>query len=436
MRHFLLLLGLLTLPIASSFAQIDFYNLEEEQLYRPQNKYNTWSVTVGYGPVTYFTDVIDYSVLPSHDWKFGPTLMVSKQFGRPWSIDAQFTTADMYGEKNSRYFYGNFMDFTMNLNFSLNQLILFGPIRDRWNIYGKIGVGLNYFRSRQRNISSGEWMTVYDIYDGTPGYPSPYGWLPTDYLALGYNRRGGEPVNKESRKHELVVPIGMGVEYRINKSFDIGAELTLRNLTEDNLDVNMTGADNDTYMHTALTLTYKIGKKDKRHALWTYKDFMLEYERDRQHDPLSQRLDSLRKQLDYLAANDSSVTDTTIIQREAIIQHEAMAASVFFDFDKSKILPRSHKILAGVAEFLRENKDARMQVQGYCDERGSDEYNVKLSQRRCDAVVDVLVNDYGIDASRFQTEPRGESELLSDTKKLSPRGIHLVNRRVDIFLIK
>ncbi len=435
MRHLLLIAGLLLIAEFSSLAQIDFYNLEEEQLYRPGNKYNTWSLTAGYGPVTYYTDVIDYTLLPSHHWKFGPTLMLSKQFGRPWSIDAQFTTADMYGEKNKRYFYGNFMDFTLNLNVSINQLVLFGPIRDKWNIYGKIGLGLNYFRSRQRNITTDDWMTVADIYDGTPGYPSPYGWLPTDYLAIGYNRRGGEPVEKTSRQSELVIPIGLGVEYRINKSFDAGVELTLRNLNQDNLDVNMTGADNDSYMHTAFTLTYKIGKKNKRHALWTYKDFMLDYERDRLQDPLAQRLDSLRQQLDDLAANDSSITDTTIIHRETIVRRDALAASVFFDFDKSQILPRSQKVLAGVAKFMQENENARMLVQGYCDERGSDAYNVKLSQRRCNAVVDVLVNDFGIDPSRFETEPRGEEDLLSDTKKLSPRGIHLVNRRVDIFMI-
>jgi outer membrane protein OmpA-like peptidoglycan-associated protein len=89
-----------------------------------------------------------------------------------------------------------------------------------------------------------------------------------------------------------------------------------------------------------------------------------------------------------------------------------------------------------VARFMKENKNERVLVQGYCDERGSDDYNVRLSQRRCNVVVDVLVHDYGIDADRFETEPRGEFELLSDTKKLAPRGIHRVNRRVDIFLIQ
>ena len=47
---------------------------------------------------------------------------------------------------------------------------------------------------------------------------------------------------------------------------------------------------------------------------------------------------------------------------------------------------------------------------------------------------DVLVNDYKLAANRFQTDPKGESELLSDTEKLE-NGLHLVNRRVDMFVI-
>lgn len=414
-----------------SAQRIDFYNLEEEQLYDPDKKYNTWSLTAGFGPVIYYTDVNDYVLFPSSHWRFGPSFLVSKQFGRPWSVDAQFVTADMYGEKNSRYFSGNFYDLTLNLNFSINQLVMFGPIADRLNVYGKIGLGVNYFRARQRSLVTGDWITVADVYDATPGYPRPYGWADTDYLAIGYDRQN--PNEKTDRGSEMLVPIGLGIDYRINKSFDIGFEMTLRNLNQDNLDVNLTGADNDSYMAAQFTLTYKIGKKNKRHALWTYKDFNLAYEKERQLNPMGRELDSLRQRLDYLAANDSSVTDTTYITKETIEWRYNLVASIFFEFDKSAITREAQTTLAMVARFMKENESSRVIVQGYCDERGPDDYNIRLSERRCQAVVDVLVKDFGIDRSRFEIEPRGESELLSNTKELAPNGIHSVNRRVDIF---
>jgi outer membrane protein OmpA-like peptidoglycan-associated protein len=414
-----------------SAQRIDFYNLEEEQLYDPDKKYNTWSLTAGFGPVIYYTDVNDYVLFPSSHWRFGPSFLVSKQFGRPWSVDAQFVTADMYGEKNSRYFSGNFYDLTLNLNFSINQLVMFGPIADRLNVYGKIGLGVNYFRARQRSLVTDDWITVADVYDATPGYPRPYGWADTDYLAIGYDRQN--PNEKTDRGSEMLVPIGLGIDYRINKSFDIGFEMTLRNLNQDNLDVNLTGADNDSYMAAQFTLTYKIGKKNKRHALWTYKDFNLAYEKERQLNPMGRELDSLRQRLDYLAANDSSVTDTTYITKETIEWRYNLVASIFFEFDKSAITREAQTTLAMVARFMKENESSRVIVQGYCDERGPDDYNIRLSERRCQAVVDVLVKDFGIDRSRFEIEPRGESELLSNTKELAPNGIHSVNRRVDIF---
>jgi outer membrane protein OmpA-like peptidoglycan-associated protein len=151
---------------------------------------------------------------------------------------------------------------------------------------------------------------------------------------------------------------------------------------------------------------------------------------------LAHKLDSLRAHLDELAAlNDSAVGDTTYISQDETIRHELFAASVFFDFDKSEVTSRTHRTLAGVARYMSENPEVVIKIQGYTDDRGSYEYNEKLSERRCLAIKDVLVKDYGLDAARFVIEPKGKVELLSDTRKLAPRGVHLVNRRVDIFQV-
>ncbi|WP_430819053.1 OmpA family protein [Carboxylicivirga caseinilyticus] len=442
---------LLTSISFSSIAQIDFANLKEEQIYRKGNKYNTWALTLGYGPVTYYVDVIDYTVFPKSDWKFGPTIMLSKQFNRPWGLDAQFMMADMYGQKNTRYFKGDLLDFSLNVTFSINQLVLFGPIKDKWDIYGKIGFGLTYFRSKQYRLTEGSYtnpdgtiellhpgdvLKVKHVYDYNFGYPDAYGWDREDYLAVGYERSGvGAPDSKTDRKNEIVIPFGVGVKYRINKNFDIGSEVMLRNLNADNLDVNLTGADNDGYMYTSFNLTYKIGRKNKRHAVWTYKDFNMEYKRLRQNDPLAIRLDSIRSEIKYLAAQDSLAGDTTTIYTESIIYQEGISESVFFDFDKSDITKRSERTLAKLARVMKSNEQIRIRIVGYCDERGSEAYNLALSKRRCMSVLNTMVNQFKIPADRFQIDPRGESEMLSDTKKLQPYGLHLVNRRVDMFVI-
>ena len=438
MKRILPLMMLLLAGGPLIYAQIDFSSLEEEQIYRPDRKYNTWSLTAGYGPVVYYTDVVDYTLLPSSNFKFGPTAQLSKQLGRSWAVEGSFLMADMYGQKYQRYFEGDFFQTTLNVKAYINQLIFSGPMRDRWNVYATIGLGANFFRSTMREQGSEQLLMVDDIFGGVSGYPTSYSdWAPDDFLVRGYRRNAYAETNpdleKTSRESSVVVPMGVGVRYRINKSFDLGMDVVLHNMTTDDLDVDISGAANDSYMSAAFSLTYKIGRKDKRHASWTYKDFNMAYERERLRDPLAQRLDSLRQHLDQLAAEgDSAVSDTTYINKEQIIRHGSFSAAVFFDFDKSEVDRRSHLTLAGVARYMMDHPEARFQIQGYTDDRGSEDYNQRLSERRCRAVLDVLVKDYGIEAERLQIEPRGKKELLSDTRKLAPRGVHLVNRRVDI----
>lgn len=90
MKRILPLMMLLLAGGPLIYAQIDFSSLEEEQIYRPDRKYNTWSLTAGYGPVVYYTDVVDYTLLPSSNFKFGPTVQLSKQLGAFVGCRGQF----------------------------------------------------------------------------------------------------------------------------------------------------------------------------------------------------------------------------------------------------------------------------------------------------------------------------------------------------------
>ncbi|HBX89457.1 MAG TPA: OmpA family protein, partial [Marinilabiliaceae bacterium] len=153
-------------------AQIDFGSLEDEQIYRPDRKYNTWSLTAGYGPVIYYTDVIDYTFFPSSNMKFGPSVQLAKQLGRAWSVEAEFLMADMYGQKYKRYFEGDFRQAGLNLKVYINQLIFNGPMRDRWNVYAKLGLGATFFRSSMREQGSERLHTMGDIFGGVSGYPT------------------------------------------------------------------------------------------------------------------------------------------------------------------------------------------------------------------------------------------------------------------------
>ena len=78
-----------------------------------------------------------------------------------------------------------------------------------------------------------------------------------------------------------------------------------------------------------------------------------------------------------------------------------------FAFDSSALDGRSKDILKANAEWLKENSSRRVQVEGHCDERGTNEYNMALGSRRASAAMDYL-RSLGIEASRMSTVSYGE----------------------------
>ena len=80
---------------------------------------------------------------------------------------------------------------------------------------------------------------------------------------------------------------------------------------------------------------------------------------------------------------------------------------VFFAFDSSAISPDSAEILDTQVKWLKDHKKINVIVQGYCDERGTREYNLALGERRANAVKQYLVSQ-GIAADRISVISYGK----------------------------
>ena len=101
---------------------------------------------------------------------------------------------------------------------------------------------------------------------------------------------------------------------------------------------------------------------------------------------------------------------------------------VHFDFNKAIIRPGDAAVLDEVASILKANPNVTVDVNGYCDAIGSVEYNLRLSERRADAVVDYLVNA-GIPASRLIPHGYGKTNFVAPND--TPEG-RAQNRRVEL----
>lgn len=84
-----------------------------------------------------------------------------------------------------------------------------------------------------------------------------------------------------------------------------------------------------------------------------------------------------------------------------------MQEDIYFAFDKSTLTPAAQDNLLRKAEWLRENPEATVTIEGHCDERGTNEYNLALGDRRAESAKAFLV-DLGIDPMRLTTISYGE----------------------------
>jgi len=84
---------------------------------------------------------------------------------------------------------------------------------------------------------------------------------------------------------------------------------------------------------------------------------------------------------------------------------------IYFDFDKYDLRPDDAKILDANAEWLKTNGEMLLLIEGYCDERGTAEYNLALGERRAQATRDYLISR-GVAAERIAIAGVGEDRAV------------------------
>jgi OmpA-OmpF porin, OOP family len=102
--------------------------------------------------------------------------------------------------------------------------------------------------------------------------------------------------------------------------------------------------------------------------------------------------------------------------------------NINFQIDSAEILPDYELDIARVAEFMKNNPDTVAVIEGHTDNVGTEEYNLKLSQRRSESVVNRLVDKYEIERGRLSAKGFGMSQPIADNSTDEGRQ---KNRRID-----
>lgn len=119
----------------------------------------------------------------------------------------------------------------------------------------------------------------------------------------------------------------------------------------------------------------------------------------------------------YEEVDEEVVDEITVPEDETVLEStlsvEEQAKSVFkdvlFDYDKYDIRPDSRPSLDAVADFLNKNKDINIVVEGHCDERGTNEYNLALGEKRAKAAQNYLTSQ-GVSKGRIIAITFGEEK--------------------------
>lgn len=116
-------------------------------------------------------------------------------------------------------------------------------------------------------------------------------------------------------------------------------------------------------------------------------------------------------------AQETPMAGTQTAQREAeagvaaTTEQASMFEDIRFDFDKSFIREDARPILAKVADYLKKNGGAKVQIEGHCDERGTAEYNMALGERRAVSARKYLLS-LGVKAAALSTVSYGKEKPL------------------------
>lgn len=110
---------------------------------------------------------------------------------------------------------------------------------------------------------------------------------------------------------------------------------------------------------------------------------------------------------------------------------EGVLPSVYFDYDQSFIREDQRSFLMEAYEYMKNNPNYNLLIEGYCDYKGTTEYNIALGDRRANSVKTFLTQ-LGLEESRIETLSKGDLEAVEDADDEQRQ----LDRRADLVVVQ
>lgn len=189
---------------------------------------------------------------------------------------------------------------------------------------------------------------------------------------------------------------GLQFNYMLSNALDINLEATF-NATDDAFNDTRYDRKWDSYANVMLGLTYHF--KDQ------YGDRRFRYTEVNDQA----WVDELNRKINEERNKPVPAPVVTEVKKE-VVKNEMLGMTVSFIIDKYNITDIQKKNVAEAAKYLEDHPEVNLIITGYADvQTGNPAYNLKLSQRRAEAVCNMMVKEFGVDPSRIRVDYKGDS---------------------------
>lgn len=216
---------------------------------------------------------------------------------------------------------------------------------------------------------------------------------------------------------------GIGANWRLNSDWDLTTEVTFSNISntgESIVDNNRNGMfGSNTSMYTAIEIggLYYFAKGEPSNLCQLYSGINVDVpETD------YERIENIVKK--YIPRE---VVKEVVVEVPVKADANWVLAGTTFDFNKATLKKEAYPILWHATQVMLQNPDLKVEIQGYTDGIGSDKYNLKLSEKRAQAVKNYLAAR-GISESRMVAKGYGKANPVASNKTAEGRAL---NRRIE-----
>lgn len=393
-----------------------------------------------------FNSSKEQQIVPTSFVNFAFNAQVEYMITPIWGLYAQYSYLPWSGRLRTNI-NAKGISHDITLNGTFNILNLFRSNRSeafKWGLNVNIGAGIAFYNAKSYKYSDRkEFINLLDDQ-----------YIPT--------------------KRTFVIPVGLSVEYNPTEWLGIFLQAEYRMYQTDQMEGITAGNSKDFVPYAGIGLKYKIGaNKNRGHVKTaTIMDYnpdrtdVIAATNDKQIDELSAQIDNitdilnnsiipklskLEEDIDEIDSDLDGVPDnrdrhpntpegsfvnyygepltkeeiTKILGAKNIDRPDAV---IYYEKNSAEVTPNSELAIAEIASKLYNNPTYKLEIYGYCDNTGNEEYNLKLSKLRAETIKQILIKQYEIEEIRITTIGKGKTK--------GPKNDFIVNRRADVYIVK